>query len=344
MNRRILWAIAVPVAWAALGGRASAQFGYVGPGSTAEGDIARGYGVLARGYGALYDGLGRYNVNSAIGRSIDTDTMIRWNQYVYESIKEANRLSALQRYADRQRALRNYADIRKRIRDYPNASDLMHGDALNLLLEDMLDPKIGPSALRSVRIPLRGGSVQRIPFQYAQLGGVISLRQLTVEDGWPLPLRAAAFDAERKAYLRAVDTVLEQDLKKKLTPEAVKAVSQAVAALRAKVNATIPETDQTFYVQAQAFLKQLDQSARMLQVPLVEDVLAELETYPGTTVADLLEFMQRFNLRFSPADTPSERELYHTLYPLLAKQRDGLGLRRPDDADKAPGDKGDPQP
>ena len=344
MNRRVVWALAATVLGAPLGGRAEAQIIRVGPGSTVEGDVARGYGVL-------YDGLGRYNLNSAIGRSIDTDTMIKWNQYVYLSLQEQNRISAAQRYADKMRTLRNYEAIRKRIRDYPNAGDLMSGDALNQLLEDMLDPKIGPSALRSVRVPLRGGSVQRIPFQYGQLGGVISRRQLTVEDGWPLPLRAASFEPERTAYLKAVDTVLEQDVKKKLTPEAVKAVLQAVAQLRAKVNATIPETDHEFYVQAQVFVKQLEQAARLLQTPLVDDVLGELESYPGTTVADLLEFMQRFNLRFSPANAPAERELYRSLYALLARQRDGVGIRRPDDgapgkavAADGPAEKEDPQP
>jgi hypothetical protein len=64
----------------------------------------------------------------------------------------------------------------------------------------------------------------------------------------------------------------------------------------------------------------------MMRVPLVEAVIAEIETYPGTTVADLLDFMRRFNLRFSPAEAPSERQLYKALYGLLVRQRELLTL------------------
>ena len=62
-------------------GRALAQGDVLFPGSTVQGDILRGTGVDSRGAAILY-------LNSAKARSIDADTAMRFNQYVYESLKE----------------------------------------------------------------------------------------------------------------------------------------------------------------------------------------------------------------------------------------------------------------
>ena len=52
--------------------------------------------------------------------------------------------------------------------------------------------------------------------------------------------------------------------------------------------------------------------------------LAQLDGFHGTTVYDLVDFMERFNLGFSAAKTPAERALYNELYHLLAEQRNQL--------------------
>lgn len=89
-------AFGVVLSLAALSSQARAQWGYGyypygyggygwgGWGGTAQGDIARGLGYFTMGAGI-------YNVDTAIARSINVDTMIRWNQYVYLSQKEATR-------------------------------------------------------------------------------------------------------------------------------------------------------------------------------------------------------------------------------------------------------------
>src|SRR3954467_6430321 len=86
MVARRLRAIAAGLILVGWVGAAHAQRGtYIGPGSTVQGDGLRGLGIF-------YDGAGRFELNSAQARSIDADTMMRWNQYVYESLKEHNRL------------------------------------------------------------------------------------------------------------------------------------------------------------------------------------------------------------------------------------------------------------
>src|SRR5262245_13053799 len=61
-------------------------FGWGGwGGETVQGNIAQGLGMYAMGAGF-------YNESTAVANSINTDTVMRWNQYVYESQKEANRI------------------------------------------------------------------------------------------------------------------------------------------------------------------------------------------------------------------------------------------------------------
>jgi hypothetical protein len=62
---------------------------------------------------------------------------------------------------------------------------------------------------------------------------------------------------------------------------------------------------------------------KMLDSSKIEKVLAELEEYQGTTLSDLLAFMQAFNLRFSPANSYRQRQIYQKLYPMLAEQANG---------------------
>ena len=57
----------------------------------------------------------------------------------------------------------------------------------------------------------------------------------------------------------------------------------------------------------------------------VESVLAEVMDYGGTSVADLLAFMQRNDLQFGPAKTRSEREPSGSIVRIVA----GGSLRTP---------------
>ncbi|MGO9913329.1 MAG: hypothetical protein ACLQIB_01255, partial [Isosphaeraceae bacterium] len=93
------------------GACAQAQWGYPGGyggygwggwgGQTAQGDIARGLGAYAMG-------AGYYNRQTAVANSINTDTVMRWNQYVYEAQMNANRLHqgklAMERFQTNQAA------------------------------------------------------------------------------------------------------------------------------------------------------------------------------------------------------------------------------------------------
>ncbi len=140
--------------------------------------------------------------------------------------------------------------------------------------------------------------------------------------GWPLPLRGVAFERERRVYQAAIETALEENLKGSLTPEAFQGVQRAVAGLRRKLQAAGSSLEREDFVLARAFLDQLGAVVEPLRQPVVERVLAAIDSYAGTTVGDLVAFMQRYNLRFGPATNPDECETYHELYSALVRLRD----------------------
>ncbi len=321
MTKSVVAMLFAAIASGACCGRARAQGDVLFPGSTAQGDILRGEGVMYKGAAVLH-------LNAAKARSIDADTRMRFNEYVYNSYREHLRLRSAR--IARSAASRNasQAEIQRRLREAPTESDVAGGDALNVALVDLADPRIQASAWEASKVPLPNGASRTIPFQYASVGGTLAMRRLDVGDAWPVALRYKSLEELRRAYRQAVATLLEQCREHRLTPEAVEAVGAAARALGVKADATIPQSSGEYRQVASQFTASLERSARALtRTAYVEDLLGELDGFRGETVADLLDLMRRYNLHFGPAESPEERGMYQTLYPLLRQQRKLLGIK-----------------
>ena len=74
--------------------------------------------------------------------------------------------------------------------------------------------------------------------------------------------------------------------------------------------------------QAQKYLKSLHGLVAMLKTPSLDTYLAGVEKKPETTLGELLRFMNAFNLRFGPATTAKQRDVYASLFPVMDKLRD----------------------
>jgi hypothetical protein len=324
MFRGIRLALGAALFLALPGATASAQYyggyggywGWGGWGATPIGDIARGMGAYA-------EGVGVYNVTTAQAASINTDTMMRWNAAVWAAQNSLNREHYARLLAERARNKKLTDEIATRIRENPNPVDIERGDALNAILEQLSDPRIHPSALRMARVPLKNSWIKEIPFHYASEALTLSLHRITSKDNWPPVLSTDAFKPEREAYQKAIDAALEEDKERDLRPETIAAIEQAAEKIRQKVEDTIPQSSPD-YIPAQNFLKTIFGVVKMLRKPEIDQVLAAVEKYPGTTVADLFAFMQMFNLRFGSANSVRERALYRDMYPLLDEQRDKI--------------------
>ena len=290
-------------------------YGWGGWGSTPQGDLARGLGFFNTGRGA-------YNENTAVARSINTDTVMRWNQYAYQSHITASNSYRARLLARRNDINRARAEIRDQLRNNPTPRDITDGDALNLLLEILTNPANGSTALRRITTPLKHELIPEIPFAFASEGITICLDQMTMNEQWPLALRVDDFKPERDTLRKAVQAALEQDKAGDLEPATIEAVQAAIDRFRFKFDKLVLPTNPD-YIAAHDTIKAMAGLTKMLYSPKVEEILAELEDYQGTTLGDLLSFMQAFNLRFAPANSFRQRRLYLKLYPMLAEQANG---------------------
>jgi len=308
-------------------GDARAQYGYYYPrgyggygwggwGSTVEGSMARGLGYYAMGAGA-------YNRQTAVANAINANTIMQWNQYMYLSQLEANQREYARMARRQKRDSMTGEMLYQRFRDNPTDGDIEHGDALNVVLDQLTDPKIHSSALRLASAKLEGNAIDDIPFVHASDAVTLSLDRLTAKDGWPIGLRGPQFEAVRKAYQDAVARALDEDQKGDLSAETIQQVRNAAERLQTQLQAS-PPADRIEFNEAREYVKTLIGMALMLDKPNVDRILKELQNVKTTTLGSLLAFMHNYNLRFGAATTPEQRAVYHSLYPAMTAARDRI--------------------
>ena len=327
MNRLSQLAVALFCAlWAVQGGLAQAQWGFPGGfggfcwggwgAATAEGDLARGMGAYA-------EGMGFYNKQSAVARSIDTDTVMRWNQFVHESQMNSNRLRQRRQADARDRNTRLTDERQKRLREYPDPSDIHRGDALNAALDDIDDPRVYAKALQGAKVKIGGENIRQIPFRYASAAITFSIHQLA-KGPLPASLLTPEFQADRKA-LQALDQQITEQIAdgKDPDPATVQKLLAVIYAAEEKAAKILPRNSRARN-EADRYLKGLHGLVGMLETPAIDVILAGVENRPDATLGELLNFMTAFNLRFGVASTPQQREVYNALYPKLVRLRNEI--------------------
>jgi hypothetical protein len=319
------WIGAVAIVLALAGSSAEAQpiygggywgGGYGGGGGqTVQGSIAKGMGVYAMG-------AGQYNLDTAQAASINSDTAMRWNQYIYNSRIESQKMYHSKMARDEEKNRVNGDAVRERLRNNPNSVDISRGNALNVALDELIDPKVFPKATYyGHKIKLGGETIRDIPFAYASAAISTSVHQL-MNGGPPPSLKAAAFDADRAAMKPLADELRKQGAEGGQHDSAtIEKLKGMILALRPKVEATYPKNSRERN-EAEKYLKAVYGLLSMFETPAVNVLLAGVEKRPEATLGDLLGFMAAYNLRFGVAETPRQKDIYRTLYPMLAKLRD----------------------
>jgi len=292
-------------------------YGWGGWGGTVQGDIARGLGYFNMGAGI-------YNRETAQARSINTDTAMRWNEYVYRSQQEGTREYYARRDANLARDRDAYNAFLKRMQDNPAGADIESGDALNAALDQLSDPRIHTSALRMADTQIPAQTVRDIPFRNAAEGVTFSLSQLKASTRWPAVLLDPRFASERSEFETAVEEARKDSIDDgQVTPATLNKVRDVANRLHTKL-AAMPLEDKAENREAQNFVKTVMALARMLERPDIEKVLEELKKIDKTSIGNLLAFMHTFNLRFGPATTPRQRQVYAELFPILDQTRDKI--------------------
>jgi hypothetical protein len=316
------------IGWVLLGAEARSQFSgrmpIVGPGSTPQGDYLRGLGIAASGFGNLYAGAGMYNLDTARAESIQADTAIRVDSYLSMVFRAGRDNWQLIDRQTQEKLKRNYDAIKKRIRDTPEEVDVMTGNALNSVLEEINNPQIQPSSFRSIKVMVPIEMVRKIPFKLDEKGVIFSRERLTPKGKkqWPVAFQDDKYNKERLAFEHAVDAALELMIEGKMTEAAIDNYKFAVESLSNKLDREYGVSRDRRYNEAKTRLAELARTSEILKTFKMQRILADIEKYGGTTVDDLRLFMQKFNLRFAMADSPEERKLFPELYARMVEVRD----------------------
>jgi hypothetical protein len=318
MMRRFAFTVAlVAVVIAAAETSARAQYGWGGwggAGSTVQGSIAAGRGVAAAG-------AGQYNMETAAARSMNAQTAMQWNDYMY-AINQRNSANEVKRLNQRQQKVNETQDATyKRLHDNPEPRDIHTGDALNVVLTELVNPKIYTQVVQKSKQPIDSNLVMNINFQYAA-----NMILLCLEDVHsriiPDALTDPRFESDRKAVRDLVaQGRKEAESSNQPAPETIRKLRNALTAAKDKAdeiyaNGTRQRTE------VDNFLKGLIGLTKLLERPQVEQFLKGLKQYPQTTMGQLIDFMHGFNLRFGVAKTPEQEQAYDQIYPMLVQLRD----------------------
>jgi hypothetical protein len=189
----------------------------------------------------------------------------------------------------------------KQLRDNPTRRDIETGDALNLALTDLSDPRLGSAILRTARMPVASKLIAKVPFVEARERVILTLQDLSQSFNW------SADTEERQRF--ANDKKSFDNLVAKMSGEASYGIASAnilrearsfMNDLRARLKAQ-PLKDPGDQKRALNFITVCTSLLRLLHRPDIRPVLFELEKLQVTTVCNLLGFMHAFNLRFGAA-------------------------------------------
>jgi hypothetical protein len=144
---------------------------------------------------------------------------------------------------------------------------------------------------------------------------------MTGKDSVPAALMEPAYDAERGAMQAAVNAAVEEDTKGTVSMDAIKRINGAVAKLREKFRKNVtPFTSGSD--DALQYLSTMASLSRLLNDPSMKRFLEEFRNNEDRTVGDLISFMDAYNLRFGPASSSRQLDIYTRLVPILTDIRD----------------------
>jgi len=148
------------------------------------------------------------------------------------------------------------------------------------------------------------------------------LDQLRTALKWPEIFDEDRFNNDRKMFEDVVARMRKEDEAGEISPKTLREARAMINDLRAKVTAQ-PLKDEDDQRQAERFINAYSALIGLLDKPDTRAALAELRKIKGnTTIGNLLGFMHAYNLRFAPATTQKERQIYRQLHETLDQTRD----------------------
>ena len=193
---------------------------------------------MARGLGMMCMGRGMYNEDTAQARSINLNTAMRWNHAMFNGSRVGEQCYAAREKSGQGKMTRPIPRSRTGCETTPATRDITDGDALNALLDVLLNPANADASLQQIKTPLRPDTIANIPFEVASEGMTMCLDRMTMDGQWPQAVLGDEFRPEREGLNKAIQAALEEDKQGKIDPDTVQAVQAAIDRLRTSLKSS----------------------------------------------------------------------------------------------------------
>lgn len=175
--------------------------------------------------------------------------------------------------------------------------------------------------MRQAGATIEANAIQEIAFRNAGEAVVIVLSHIRNVTKWPAALDTPRFSLEKKSFEVIVDQAVKEDEEGDVSSDTLKTAHDFVNRLRANLAAQPLEGNRA-REEASKFVKTLAGLIRLLERPDTTDAFNQLRTIQTTTLANLIAFMEIYNLRFGAATTPRQRAVYRDLFTKIDAVRD----------------------
>jgi hypothetical protein len=246
---------------------------------------------------------------------------MRFNDYVARAALESASMYEARKNRQIQENKTMYNARQQKIRENPDRIDIEKGDALNAAVDDLNNPKIGPSAIRAARAPIPASLVSAVPFVYASERVTFMLDDIRSSVKWPEVFEDKRYADDEKAFDAIRDRVRKEADEGEVNPRTLRDANRFLDGLRARLEAN-PLPDPLDQKDAMSFITACTSLLGLLEKPDIRPALVDLRKIKDTTIGNLLGFMHAYNLRFGAATTPKERQAYQQLFPILDQTRD----------------------
>jgi hypothetical protein len=333
MLRVLKAAAALLLALTMTGQVAHAQWGYGGWGWGGDWG-ATPYSADTAANGRFLVGAGIYNYDTALANQINAQTAMQVNDYMAQVTHEAAFMHAARRHEEFLRDRTLYDAHIQALRDNPTPQQIENGDALNQVVRDLSDPRLSSSSLRAADAPVPASFIGEVPFESSTERVTILLDKLRSAFKWPEVFEEPRFNNDKKLFDDVVSRLKTEDQEGDISPKTLREARQMVNDLDSKITAQ-PLRDEDDQKQAQRFVNTFRTLIGLLEKPDTAAALAKLRDLQDVRIGNLLGFMHAYNLRFAPATTRKQREIYHNLWETLDRTRDQvladakLDLRKP---------------
>jgi hypothetical protein len=280
-------------------------------------------GAYLNGMGRYAVGAGVYNYDTALANQINAQTAMQLNDYWAQIAHESAFIHHARTHQEFLRDKTLYDRHIQSLRDNPTPQQIENGDALNQAVRDLSDPRLGSSALRAANTEIPANVVAEVPFENQTERVTIMLDQLRTAFKWPEVFEEDRFANDKKMFDDVVSRMRKEDEAGEITPRTLQEARAMINDLRTKITAQ-PLKDQDDQRQADRFINAYSALIGLLDKPDTRAALAELRKVKNTTIGNLLGFMHAYNLRFAPATTRKERQIYQQLYGSLDQTRDQI--------------------